>query len=1575
MKASISPEPTIAPATNVAKQRLGQNDGTKLSTSLALPIQTKLTVGAPDDPLEREADFVADKVMQMPANNVVQRKCETCENGSKIQENKEDQQIHLRRKNDVSFLQRKCTDCEEQVIHRKPVSNFITPFVQAKAGGATTTLNDELSTKIENSHGAGSELDDPTKSFMEHGFGADFSAVKIHTGADSIQMNRQLNAQAFTSGKDIYFDQGKYEPDTEAGKKLLAHELTHVVQQGTATENTPVQPKLSPGNPSPLKRTDVSETTGSPMENKGQKEKLNTKEQSGLKTQANAAAPPGDDPRINKATAATKSAPALGLAPTGSRKQSRGLPQQPGKKEAPVVGIPKPTGKIAATAAPSGLLLTLPSTPASQLPETLNQVKITAGESKQLQKAEAAKLLPVVPESMGSAYGEAGGKAKYIAPKVNANVKNKFEGKGQWAAPVLEEVKLPGPATFRPSNLSSQFAGAQASATISSAAQRELDNVSLDTDNLPEKLENSPELELSGEANVSNIAEEQEEQYQDVLNAKMAAAKEIQNDFGENDVIKKPGNALLKTKHQLKSPKAVNTAQLGTGLIASPEMAARFDASLAGQANLKIGAQTGIYLVEEDAYHQQLTLEKTKTDEQIQTETLKSKTNQNKAHQDAQKQVNESRIDWQNQLNKTESDFSSSATGAANQQINKINEEVRTGNAAAKTHYDEANKEANEKTVAAKKEAEDEKKKSNESSGGFFGWLADAASAAINALKKAVNFIFDKLRAALKWVFEKAKKLALAALELARKAVVGLIKGFGVLLKGFVDIAFAAFPSIRDAINQKIDNAVDTAVSLTNEAFDKFKKAVVAIIDTFSEIVDTVLAVVQEALDFALSAIEVIVVGFLKVMAFLNDIEKQYELFKSLIDGFMLIWDHPEILEAKAKEFLEPYIQEIPGSTQSELTKALAFAGLATAKHITGIMKYLTPNINHLVRNWWGEAKKMVWFLIWPFAEGSPLWEDAPKLWRLIPQMWNDLWHGEFSKVIDGGLEWMQALNMTIGAFAGWLVIGGAAVGAILGGIFGVGAGAIPGAGAGFEVGVAIGEGIMVSMIATESAVILKAVYDLATTVDDGQESEPSHVVEQTAGEAHESEEQQNADGPRQYASGQVKTGRDRILYAYQRIANSALTLGIMVALLLLGAIGGKIAQGLLAGLKKLGTVVGRLLPELAEGAKGLVGAVKESNLGKGIAKTGKAFGEGRENMKGKISSFKEKLGLGKGEKPALPEEELPAGVNKEVDPLPTETEPITKPEPKPEPNPEPKPEAKAAEAKPEPEPETKLEADGETKTPDQQKAEDFAKKAQNDEGVVNKGETKDGHKLKSDREGHIVECTECAVYEVSHRNILDENPDLADELREIRKRMTKSPEDPAVMKDLEAFDKKMKEAENFEKAKQELLDNTEKIDEAYEEYKAKKRNKGIKDKDIKSKQDWLEGKLNEETGNRKGGYKNTLKGRVGEYQADVHLSQEGFHKLSNDGKLVELNDPPQGKGLDGVWEKDGELYVSETKYGTSRLTKEQMTDAWIRKQLDYLKDTKLRAKIEKAMEEGALKKILVEVDDRGLVTKTIIKR
>lgn len=176
-----------------------------------------LAIGPVDDPMEREADAVADQVMRTP-DTVVQRKCSHCE---------EEEQVL--RKPLATFIQRKCAHCEEEEkVQRKPLAAFI----QKKGNECGTTAGEAVSQQIKASSGNGRTMDAPVKSFMESRFGTDFSGVKIHTGNDAVQLSRELNAQAFTVGNDIYFNEGKYSPGSDSGKHLLAHELTHTVQQG-----------------------------------------------------------------------------------------------------------------------------------------------------------------------------------------------------------------------------------------------------------------------------------------------------------------------------------------------------------------------------------------------------------------------------------------------------------------------------------------------------------------------------------------------------------------------------------------------------------------------------------------------------------------------------------------------------------------------------------------------------------------------------------------------------------------------------------------------------------------------------------------------------------------------------------------------------------------------------------------------------------------------------------------------------------------------------------------------------------------------------------------------------------------------------------------------------------------------------------------------------------------------------------------------------------------------------------------------------------------------------------------------
>lgn len=232
---TIAPQPVQSPEVKpifLKEQRKSDNEQKEKISKKSI-IQAKLTVGAPDDPYEKEADTVADKVMRMPLENFVQRKCAACED-EKIQRTVEEDKTLAQAKfqNTSSFIQMKCSSCEkeEEKISRKPLISSITPFIQKRSEGEST-ISDSLSSSIQNSKGGGSSMDAGTQSFMENRFGNDFSSVKIHTGNQAVQMSKDVNAQAFTTGKDIYFNEGKYQPGSDSGKHLLAHELTHTIQQ------------------------------------------------------------------------------------------------------------------------------------------------------------------------------------------------------------------------------------------------------------------------------------------------------------------------------------------------------------------------------------------------------------------------------------------------------------------------------------------------------------------------------------------------------------------------------------------------------------------------------------------------------------------------------------------------------------------------------------------------------------------------------------------------------------------------------------------------------------------------------------------------------------------------------------------------------------------------------------------------------------------------------------------------------------------------------------------------------------------------------------------------------------------------------------------------------------------------------------------------------------------------------------------------------------------------------------------------------------------------------------------------
>jgi hypothetical protein len=183
---------------------------------LTATIQPKLAIGRTDDPLEHEASRVADQVMRMPNPGL-------SITGAPPQ------------------ISRKCAACEEEAAPKVEIQRAQAP--EAAASEAPSIVHEAL-------HSPGQPLDPVCRAYFEPRFRHDFSRVRVHADAQANASARAIGALAYTAGQDIIFGTSQYAPDTGTGKRLLAHELAHVVQQdGLAATPAVLQRDLATPTP------------------------------------------------------------------------------------------------------------------------------------------------------------------------------------------------------------------------------------------------------------------------------------------------------------------------------------------------------------------------------------------------------------------------------------------------------------------------------------------------------------------------------------------------------------------------------------------------------------------------------------------------------------------------------------------------------------------------------------------------------------------------------------------------------------------------------------------------------------------------------------------------------------------------------------------------------------------------------------------------------------------------------------------------------------------------------------------------------------------------------------------------------------------------------------------------------------------------------------------------------------------------------------------------------------------------------------------------------------------------------
>jgi hypothetical protein len=135
----------------------------------------------------------------------------------------------------------------------------------SRQGAGEAEATPEVEAAIEQARGGGRSLDAGIQRQMESAFGTNFSGVRVHTDSTADALNQSLSARAFTTGQDIFFRQGEYNPGSSSGKELLAHELTHVVQQTGGTQIGRMQTKLAIGEPDDQYEQEADRVAGSIM--------------------------------------------------------------------------------------------------------------------------------------------------------------------------------------------------------------------------------------------------------------------------------------------------------------------------------------------------------------------------------------------------------------------------------------------------------------------------------------------------------------------------------------------------------------------------------------------------------------------------------------------------------------------------------------------------------------------------------------------------------------------------------------------------------------------------------------------------------------------------------------------------------------------------------------------------------------------------------------------------------------------------------------------------------------------------------------------------------------------------------------------------------------------------------------------------------------------------------------------------------------------------------------------------------------------------------------------------------------
>jgi len=742
--------------------------------------------------------------------------------------------------------------------------------VQAKDGNGETT--DSFDNQLGASSNGGSPLSQSTIGQVEPHLGADLSGVRVHTDSSAVQMNQQLGSQAFTHKNHVYFNEGKYNPGSSSGDHLIAHELTHTVQQGASVKTKPeeetedelqtkaeapeVQKQLGDAptdsaDAAPAAPAANNDSSGSDTSDNTD----NTPPPASNEAGDTGSTPPSAPPEDNNSGNATEpiAQDAQDLNKDNPIKQRGTTKAAEGQK----------VEKLALEGSSEESMASFTKAGASKIAASLPGLGEAMSQKLGAEKTKEAAEAPVLTASTTGVDDPKAKPANAIGAAKNAAL-NDGVTEPEPAAQQLEPHKegAPLPKHRKDDELDKDKPQAAESGGFFSWLFDKFKNVmggvSTKDNGLNTKAGKTPKLDATGQANPERTANQTKEGKDQVNAEKDKSAEEIKKNPGQENIqpqyFEVPNTLKLNAEIQAKVVTEQDAAMADfvdmpmpeeVRTVADLDMAPTLEKSLlqpreqTQQAALKRDTEKQAAIADSEAQVEQMNKEAEQQQKKAVDENRKA------VADEQQRGINEANT----QMNAftTEADKEQGkANKAAKERIAKDQ-----GDADKKMKQAEADAAKEKKKGEAKAKAEKEKAKKNSEDKSWWGKFKDAVSSAVSWLTEAIGAIFKAIREAVKFIIDKAKNAALALIEAGRKWVVEKLEQFGSWLKEKANKYLAAFPALRDKVNGFIDKTVDAAKAVVNKIADGLKAGVEALANALTNAINAVLNAFETALTAA----------------------------------------------------------------------------------------------------------------------------------------------------------------------------------------------------------------------------------------------------------------------------------------------------------------------------------------------------------------------------------------------------------------------------------------------------------------------------------------------------------------------------------------------------------------------------------------------------------------------------------------------------------------------------------------------------------------------------------------------------